>query len=188
MRRLIWGILAILLAPPALAQRPHRSGWWGEFGAGPGLVRVACSGCNDVVSAQGPTSYIRIGGTASDHVLIGFEAFGLAQGRGSTRARTATATVVALWFPGRHGLFFKSGVGVAWGQFTVPGAGADTSQGAGIGLTFGLGWDFAISRKVAVTTSFSTYVTALGDVVLPGQRVDDVIATLYQGSIGFTFR
>lgn len=178
-------------ATPALAQRPprpHRSGLWAEFGVGPGLARVACAGCNDVVSSHGATGYIRFGGTASDHVLIGFEVFRLAQGHESTRAETATAAVVALWFPGRSGLFLKSGVGAAWGQFTVPGAGADTSRGAGIGLTFGLGWDFRVSRQVAVTTNFAAYVTALGDVVEPGRRVDDVIATLYQAAIGLTFR
>jgi len=189
----------MLLTAPAWAQRTdrqHRSGLWGEFGAGPGRVRIACSGCADVVAAGAPTSYFRIGGTVSDRVVIGLEvfslldrAFGFSPGDTSTTAETATATVVVLWFPSRRGFFFKGGVGLAAGQFTVPGtAGADTSNGGGIGLTFGFGWDFAISRKFAVTTNLAAYVTAVGDVVLPGQRVDDVIATMYQGSIGFTFR
>ena len=189
----------MLLAAPAWAQRadrPHRSGLWVELGAGPGRVRIACSGCTNVVAAGAPTSYFRIGGTVSDRVVIGFEvfslldrAFGFSLGDTSTTAETATATVVVLWFPGRRGFFFKGGVGLAAGQFTVPGtAGADTSNGGGIGLTYGIGWDFAISRKFAITTNFAAYVTAVGDVVLPGRRVDDVIATMYQGAIGFTFR
>jgi len=189
----------MLLAAPAWAQRadrPHRSGLWVELGAGPGRVRIACSGCTDVVAAGAPTSYFRIGGTVSDRVVIGLEvfslldrAFGFSLGDTSTTAETATATVVVLWFPSRRGFFFKGGVGLAAGQFTVPGtAGADTSNGGGIGLTYGIGWDFAISRKFAITTNFAAYVTAVGDVVLPGRRVDDVIATMYQGAIGFTFR
>ena len=157
---------------------------------------MACSACTNVVAAGGATSYLRIGGTVSDHVVIGVEvfsfldrAFGLSPSDTTTKAETALATVVVLWFPGRHGLFFKGGVGIAGGQFTVPGtAGADTSNGAGIGLTFGFGWDFAFSRRFAITTNFAAHVTAVGDVVLPGQRVDDVIATMYQGAIGFTFR
>jgi hypothetical protein len=32
------------------------------------------------------------------------------------------------------------------------------------------------------------YVTGVGDIVLTGRRVDDVIATMYQASIGFAFR
>jgi hypothetical protein len=90
-------------------------------------------------------------------------------------------------------LFFKGGVGAAFGQFAVPYdsggvAVADTSGGAGIGLTFGLGWDLPISRKFAITANAATFVTALGDVALPGRKVDDVIATIYQASIGFTIR
>ncbi len=127
--------------------------------------------------------------------MIGLEVFSsLDRAFGFSRADTTktaetTATVVVLWFPSRRGFFFKGGVGLAAGQFTVPGtAGVDTSNGGGIGLTYGFGWDVAISRRFAVSTNFAAYVTAVGDVVLPGQRIDDVIATMYQGSIGFTFR
>jgi len=191
----------VLTAPvaPASAQRtdrPHRSGLWGELGAGPGRVRIACSGCTDVVTAGGVTSYVRIGGTVSDRVVIGFEVFslldrgfGFLSADSTSTAETATAAVVVLWFPSRRGFFFKGGAGIAAGQFTIPGtAGADTSNNAGIGLTFGVGWDFAISRKFAITTNFAAYVTAVGDVILPGRRVDDVIATMYQAGIGITFR
>ena len=187
----------MLLTAPAWAQRsdrPHRSGLWGELGAGPGRVRIACSGCTEVVAAGGVTSYVRIGGTVSDRVVIGLEVFSLLnRGFGfsdtTTTAETATAAVVVLWFPSRRGFFFKGGAGIASGQFTIPGtAGADTSNGQGIGLTYGFGWDFPISRKFAVTTNFAAYVTAVGDVILPGQRVDDVIATMYQAGIGITFR
>ena len=57
-----------------------------------------------------------------------------------------------------------------------------------MGLTFGAGWDWSVSRKFALTANVATYVVAVGDIVLPGQRVDDVIATMYQAAIGFTFR
>lgn len=191
--------LVILGSGGAAAQRrsrPHRSGLWGELSSGTGHVRIACSGCNDVVTANGATSFVRIGGTVSDHVVIGFEAFSLLdRGLGffsqdTTTAETATAAIVVLWFPGRHGLFFKGGAGAAGGQFILPSGPteADTSNGAGIGLTFGLGWDWSISRKFAITANAATFVVGLGDIVLPTRRVDDVIATMYQASIGVTFR
>jgi hypothetical protein len=200
--RLILGALAlgILGSGTAAAQRrsrPHRSGLWGEVSSGLGHVRIACSGCNDVVSANAPTSFVRIGGTVSDHVVIGFEAFSLL-GRGfgvfsqdsTATTETATAAIVVLWFPGRHGLFFKGGVGAAGGQFILPSSPtqSDTSNGAGIGVTFGLGWDWSISRKFAISANVGTFVIGVGDIVLPTRRVDDVIATMYQASIGFTFR
>lgn len=185
-----------LLTPP----KRHRMGLWGELGSGPGYVRVACSGCEDVIGASGTTSYFRIGGVISKNVLIGFEVFSLLDkgfGFGSsdsnTVAETGTAAIVFLWYPGRTGLFFKGGVGAAFGQFTIPAdtagaAPADTSTGGGMGLTFGLGWDLPISRKFAFTANAAAFVTALGDVVLPGGTVDDVIATNYQLSIGFVIR
>jgi len=148
------------------------------------------------VVAGGVTSYVRIGGTVSDRVVIGLEVFslldrgfGFSTGDSTSTAETATAAVVVLWFPSRRGFFFKGGAGIAAGQFTIPGTTrADTSTSAGIGLTFGVGWDFAISRKFAITTNFAAYVTAVGDVILPGQRVDDVIATMYQAGVSVTFR
>ena len=193
--------LLVTLSGGALAgqrpMRPHRAGLWGEVGFGAGHVRVTCATCTSVVPADGPTSYVRIGGTVSDHVVIGFEAFSLLDKAFNfsldvkeSTAETATAAVIILWYPGRTGLFFKGGVGAAGGQYTIPrnATQADTSSGAGMGLTFGAGWDWSISRKFALTANVSTFVVAVGDIVLPGQRVDDVIATMYQGSIGFTFR
>jgi hypothetical protein len=129
--------------------------------------------------------------------MIGFESFalidralGFSPQDSATSAETATAAIIVLWFPGRHGLFIKSGIGAAFGQFAFPTgpAQSDTSRGGGIGMTVGVGWDWAISRHVAITTACSAYVIGVGDVVLPTRRVDDVIATMYQGAIGLTFR
>src|SRR5262249_55355315 len=169
-----------LALPQELSER-HRRGLWGEFGGGPGYVRLACSGCNDVVGASGATSYLRIGGVISRNVVIGFEAFSLLddafgftpQDSGAT-AETGTAAIIIMWYPGSHGLYFKGGVGAAFGQFSIPadsGAlAADTSTGGGMGLTFGVGWDVAISRKFAITGNAAAFVTALGDVVAGGRR------------------
>jgi hypothetical protein len=149
------------------------------------------------VSSNGATSHLRIGGTVSDHVLIGGEifslldkAFDVSVGVSTNTAETGTAAIALMWFPGRSGLFLKGGVGVAFGQYSIPTSPttADTSSGAGIGLTFGAGWDWSISRTFALTANVGAYITAVGDIVLPGRRVDDVIATMYHASIGFTFR
>jgi len=202
-------VTLVLLCPrPALPQHlpppeRHRRGLWGEFGFGPGYVRIACSGCTDVVGTTGGTSYLRIGGVISRNVVIGFEVFSLLdnafgftpQDSAGATAETGTAAIIILWYPGRHGLYFKGGVGAAFGQFSIPADSssggavvADTSTGGGMGLTFGVGWDIAISRKFAVTANAASFVTALGDVVTGNRRVDDVIASMYNISIGFTIR
>lgn len=159
-------------------------------------MRLACSGCPDVETNNGVTSQFRIGGTISRQVLIGFETFSLTNNPlevndpGESSTETGTLAIVIMWYPGKSGLFFKGGVGAALGEFIIvsDSAVADTSNGGGMGLTFGMGWDWPISRKFAITGNLGAYVTALGDVVLPTRRVDDLIATMYQVSVGFTFR
>ena len=179
-----------------------RNAWgiWKGSPVVPQAMRIACSGCEEVVGANGTTSYLRLGGIVSDHVLIGFEAFtllnkslGHASPDSGTTAETGTAAIIIMWYPGSRGLFFKGGVGAAFGQFSIPAdsagtAVADTSTGGGIGLSFGLGWDAPISRKFAFTGNAAVFVTALGDVALTNRRVDDLIATMYAVSVGFTFR
>lgn len=197
MRAIACATVLAVLANSLWAQRPKRSGLWGEIAPGVGHVRLACSGCPDVETNNGLTSQFRIGGTISKNVLIGFETFSLTtnplevKNPGESSSETGTLAIIMMWYPGKTGLFFKGGVGAAVGEFIFfqsDSTQADTSEGGGMGLTFAMGWDWPISRKFAITANLGAYVTALGDVVLPSRRVDDLIATMYQFGIGFTFR
>ncbi|MGD8277664.1 MAG: hypothetical protein PVH00_06540 [Gemmatimonadota bacterium] len=194
----LYGVVFMVAAFPgaAGAQRPHRSGLWGELGGGPSSVRIACSGCADVTRRSGSGGYFRVGGAVSDRILIGVEAFslvdeafGFSEGDTSIVAENVSLAGVVLWYPGRTGIFLKAGVGLASGEFTIPGTPEPVvSQGIGTGLTFGIGFDLPIWRGLAVTGNAGTWVTAIGDVVLPDATVDDVIATLYGLTFGFTLR
>ena len=55
-------------------QRPHRTGLWGEISAGIGTIRVACTGCADPAFTGGSAGLVRLGGTLTDKVLLGWEA------------------------------------------------------------------------------------------------------------------
>ena len=181
----------------AYAQRPHRSGLWFEAGWGPSSIRVSCTNCEDITRASGSGVGIRVGGVISDRVLIGLESFtfldetfGLAADDTSLVARTSNFGGVVIWYPGRSGFFLKGGVGIAQGEFTLQ---ADTEEeevveGMGVGLTFGLGWDFPVKRWLAISLNAGAYVTAIGDLVLPTARVDDVIPSMYAITLGFTLR
>lgn len=194
----LFGLGAAACASSHGPQRPHRTGLWGEIMVGGGRLRMACSSCGDsIIVAPGGGGLLRIGGTLSDNVLIGWESagfldetFGFAPDDSATVARMETVTIVVLWFPWRAGMFVKGGVGVAQGRFSVPTGGTqvDSTMGTGIGMTFGLGWDVPISRKFALTANAGVFITAIGDIVLPTTRVDDVIGTLYQLTLGLTFR
>lgn len=184
-------------------QRPHRTGLWGDLGGGRGQLRMCSSTCSDPIGAPGVTGLSRIGGTLSDRVLLGAEsaiftnqAFGFEEGDSNTIAQMETVGVVVLWYPWRSGVFFKGGVGVAEGRFTIDNGTAvpDSTEGVGIGMTFGVGWDLPISRKFALSVNAANYITAIGDIVLPGppggpsRRIDDVIGSMLQFSVGLTFR
>lgn len=190
---------ALAAAPPSPPKppRPHRTGFWVEFASGPGYVRVASSNSADPTTSTGSSGYFRLGGTLSNRVLLGVESFGLtdetfgfAPEDPSLVAETASLTAVVLWFPWRSGVFFKGGVGMAEGEFTVtprPGERV-TATGTGVGLTFGVGFDLPLSRKLALTANAATAIAAIGDLILPAVAVDDVIATMYQLTVGLTFR
>lgn len=179
------------------AQRPHRSGLWFEAGWGPASIRVACTGCEDVTRAAGSGAVFRLGGVISDKVLFGIEAFsfidesfGIGDEDESLVAENSNLGGVVLWWPWKGGFFLKGGVGIANGRFTVDPE-TETEQvisGTGVGLTFGVGLDLPVKRWLAFTLNGGAYVTAIGDLVLPNARVDDVIPSMYALTIGFTIR
>lgn len=184
-------------ADAAAQKAPARSHFWLEIGAGWGGVRIGCGGCPDVTTASGSIAHLRLGGSISDNVLLGVETFGFADEEFSFSDEDSTAVaensslaVVVLWYPWHSRLFLKGGVGIAGGRFTVqPETGPPViAEGEGVGLTFGVGYDFPLSRRFALTANLAAYITAIGDIALNGRVVDDVIPTLYQVGIGFTFR
>lgn len=178
-------------------KHPHRSGLWVEIAAGPGSLRMACSTCTDVIRAPGSAGSLRVGGVISDRVLLAWEAggftdetFGFAPTDTSIVAEMESTAIIVLWYPWRSGAFIKGGVGIAQGRFTVPTGPtqSDSVEATGVGMTFGVGWDWAFSRKYALTLNAAAFVAAIGDIVLPAGRVDDVIGTSYQLTLSFTFR
>ena len=178
-------------------QRPHRTGLWGEIAGGGGSMRMTCSTCTDPIDAPGGTGLTRIGGTLSDQVMLGGESavfrdesFGFDSEDSSAVAELETVGVVVLWFPWRAGFFLKGGLGLAQGRFTIDNGALppDSTEHTGIGMSFGVGWDVPISRRFAITGNAGSFVTAIGDIVLPSRRVDDVIGSMWQFTVGVTFR
>jgi hypothetical protein len=205
MRAALALVLGCLAAAPAWGQdqqdgalrRWHRRGMWGELGSGLAAVRVGCGGCTDVQFSGGQGGWLAIGGTLSHHILLGVEAFGFTdetfgftEGDTSLVASNATLAMTVTWYPGSSAFFLKGGAGLAAGNFAVaPDTGAVIeTEGVGVGLTFGFGYDIPISRKFALTLIANLYLTAIGDIKIQNNFVDDVIAEVYQVALGFTFR
>ena len=190
-------LFSLVCVTPLVAQNPHRQGLWAELASGPARIRIQCTECGSVVRAAGSGGYLRIGGTLSPKVLLGIElygftdeSFGFTESDTSIVANSANVSAVMLWYPWRSHFNIKAGVGLAEGLFTLPPVGTDTveAEGYGVGLTFGLGMDVPISRKLSLTGNAAVYFSAIGDIRLPAQTVEDVIPTTYLLSLGLSVR
>jgi hypothetical protein len=160
-------------------------------------LRAACAGCEDVTSSAGGVTYFRIGGSASHSVFLGGETAGffdesfISSDTTTLAAEIEAVSFIAIWFPGRSGLFLRGGLGVAQGRFTVrdtTSTATQTLRGTGVGITVGAGWDFALRPRLSLTANVSTHIVGIGDFVAGGRTIEDVIGTVYQASVGFVFR
>lgn len=202
LRSALFATAALLVSVAGLPTQAHaqggtRSGFWLEGAWGAGTVRSACSACADVTVAYGNSSHLRLGVALAPRALLGLELFVLhssdivlAEGAEPVDAENGSLMPVVIWYPGRGGFFFKGGVGLAQGTFTVrPKSVAPvTTERGGLAITFGAGFDVPVARRFALTANLGMNVTAIGDIPVAGTVVDDVIATVYEAAIGVTLR
>jgi hypothetical protein len=187
-----------VVAAPLTAQRQSRSGLWLESGGGTGTIRVGCATCAEPISLYGESAYLRIGGTLSRKVLLGLEiftltdrTFRLSDGDSTIVVENAVIAPVVLWYPWAGGTFVKMGVGFARSDIAAPlleGSPAIISNGIGSGVTFGAGFDIPLRKWLALTVNVGVYYSALGDVIVNANPVDDVITTMYNANFAITIR
>ena len=200
-RALVAGVAVLIaigmLPGHAEGQVAARRGIWFEAGTGTGTIRSACSSCNVVTVAYGRTGRIRVGTALSPRVLLGLELFtldssdfSLTQGVPPVDAENGSIAPVVLWYVGQSGFFLKGGVGMARGTFsaTTPSGQVVTAKRTGSALSFDVGFDVGVARWLAVTANLGTYVLAIGDVHVNGNAVDDLVAIIYEASVGLTLR
>ena len=176
---LLAAAVALLAAGPAPADAqsddlPPRSGFWLGGGLGGGL---------DEDGEAGGAGYIRLGGTPSRHLLLGFEAIAYsrdADGVDATISRS-NGTFTALYYPDvRQGWFLKGGVGFATLEVERDvGEGTLTVSDEGLGLTLGTGLDFRIGGNLFLTPGF--------DVLLQTGDAFEGLQPLYLLTLGIGF-
>jgi hypothetical protein len=195
-------VLAIMLLAgdisDASAQRAPRSGFWMEAARGTGTVRNTCSDCPHVTSAYGDANHLRVGvSLSSTPVLLGLELFALSSsnlslvpGAPPVDAENGTLGPIVMWYFGGSGLYLRGGAGLSYGTYTVRTSAGETAtvERTGSALTFGLGFDVGLWSWLAITADVSTYIASVGDVTVDGSLVDDIIATVYQASVGLALR
>jgi hypothetical protein len=150
-----------------------------------------------VTSAYGSADYLRFGGAVGSRVLLGVEIFALnssdlvlGPGVVPVEAENGSIVPVVIWYVGGSGFFLKGGAGLARGTFTVRSDSGEpvTTERTASALTYGVGFDLGVVRWLGLTASLGSNVMAIGDLVVNGAVVDDVIATVYEASIGIVFR
>lgn len=125
---------------------PHR-GFWIGFGLGGG---VNLSEGLDGQQLGGGGGYLRLGGTPSQKVLLGFESIGwFRELNGASLGRGIGSFVVQFYPSERGGASFKGGVGLATiARATVSGNTTTATSENGFGLTLGAGWDVRLGRNI----------------------------------------
>lgn len=188
-----------LLASALPAQRaPLRSGLWFELGRGTGNIRISCTTCERPTSLFGGSGFLRIGGSLSRKVLLSLEVFSLLDDRFEARGTDSTVTLetyavgpTVLWYPWSSGFHLSAGMGVAGVELALP-VTEDVPEllasGTGVGVHFGVGLDVPLWRKLSTSASFGVYYSAIGDVPITENVVDDVISTGYHVSIALVLR
>ena len=144
-------MIALTLATGVSAAQAHEHrGFWIGFGLGGG---VNMNDGLDGESLSGGGGYLRLGGTTSQRVLLGFE--GNFWGRdhdGATIAR-GNGTFTTMFYPSAQGGGFLKG-GIGWASIsraTTIGNSTTTTDEGGFGLTLGAGLDVKIGRNIYLT-------------------------------------
>jgi hypothetical protein len=144
--------LSLLITSGLAAQRPQtRSGFW--FHGGLGVGSVGCEDCGE--RTNGGAAVIALGGTLSDHFLLGGSIHGWARSEdGATLSVTAVTLATHIYPWANGGFFINAGVGggttrLDFGDFIIEEDGT-----AGV---LGLGYDIRIGSNVSLTPFGNLY-------------------------------
>ncbi|HKK08456.1 MAG TPA: hypothetical protein VKA44_06195 [Gemmatimonadota bacterium] len=154
------------------AARTH-AGFWLSGGLGGGL---------DDAGDGGGGGYLRMGGTLSQHVVIGGDALAWSHEQGNATVTRATATFDVLFYPSiTAGGFLKAGIGFSDLSVSrdIQGVTVSADDG-GAGAVLGAGWDIRLGEG-------NLYLTPNVDVMLQGFDGLDTIDAVYLFTIGIGF-
>ena len=114
---------------------------------------------------SGPAGYFRLGGSVSQHILLGGEVIGMTFDRDGTDVSFANATFTLIYDPALPGGFFaKGGIGFASVMTSLDiGGGTFTTDDEGFGVTIGAGYDIRIGGNLYLTPNVDFLFQTYGD-------------------------
>ncbi len=144
-------VAAVVLTAGCLTAQegPRRSGFWISGGLGGG---VAPYDMYDDAESASLAFYIRLGGTPSESVALGFES--IMWGLQDYGRSNSTFTVMV--YPGKREFFVKGGMGLGFVDFQR------AEDQTGYGMTLGAGWDMRLPASLYVTPNLDLMLTVVG--------------------------
>lgn len=187
-------VLLVAVTTAAAAQKPGaeggrnaRRGFWIGFGLGPGSLGLDCSSCS-TSRETGGSGYFRLGGTLSQHFLLGFEINGWAKKVSGTDVTMGAGHFVGYWYPSRTGAFYlKLGLG---GLSYIENDGTDEYTATGASAVVGVGYEFRVSRNMSITPFLNSMASGKTDLELNGQALAsnaDFKINMVQLGLGLTW-
>jgi hypothetical protein len=189
--RLLVALLAVVWPANAFAGPPQtRKGFWLSFGFGYGSARVECDQCIAGGREGSLAAWLRVGGTISDHFLLGWELNGWLkndkarlQTSGDLTRTLGNSAVIAAFYPrAASGFFVKVGAGLSYAglpprptricpslDLVCLGALDEGAHGNGFGMTAGVGYDFRIRANLSITPDLTFTRGSPGDLRVNGQ-------------------
>lgn len=141
--------------PGQPANRQTREGFW--FNVGPGLGWAGCVGC--VGRVAGFSGGLSLGGTLSNHVLLGVGTTGWYRSQDGVTVQGGTLDARVRIYPSLASGFFLT-VGGGFGSISATDRFGTDSE-AGGGALFGLGWDARVGRNVSLTPFYNGFAVSV---------------------------
>ncbi len=173
-------------APEDQPRNAHR-GFWIGLGLGAGSAGVDCGSCS-TDRTSGFSGHVRLGGTLSQSLLLGFESNGWVHSESGVDESLGFGTAVLVWYPSRTGAFFlKIGAGAM--AYTATDGTLELKATAPAG-SFGLGYDFRVGRNMSITPFLNSLATSAASFELNGVTApsnEDITINLVQVGVGITW-
>jgi hypothetical protein len=190
MRKSVVVLAIAMCSAQALAAQGYpntREGFWIGFGVGAGSIGADCASCSKDRVA-GFSGYFRLGGTVSQHILLGGETNGWVRNESGVAESMGFASGVLYWYPSRTGaLYLKVGLG---GMSYEAGVGASritATAGAG---SIGVGYEFRVRRNMSLALFLNSLASApvtfrVNGIIAPSNQ--DFRLNLVQLGVGLTW-
>lgn len=192
-------LLVCLALPPVVSAQgfgpasASRRGLWFGAGAGQGFTDLRCGICDGEKETGGMTGYLRLGGTASERLLLGADVTHWRRKDGDILEHATGVAGAGYWYPDpRHGYYLKLGLG-----YSLYRAGEDDIALTARLLTAvtGIGYEMRVNPAVSLVPFVNVVLTAKGNMLREDTRnggftasrvADDLGLLSLQIGFGFT--